>query len=209
MIVSRILAIAILLVLAPVILAVALLVLATMGRPVIFRQLRSGQGGRVFTLFKFRTMKDARDASGCLLPDNERVTVPGKFLRRTRLDELPGLLNVARGDLQLVGPRPLLPETIEQLGDAGNKRGRVRPGITGWAQVNGNTLLDLRQKVEFDLWYIEHRSLLLDVQIICRTLLVMVAGERTRKVARSSQRADKPQQQELSGLPDKAADDRG
>lgn len=208
MIVTRILAIAISLALAPIMLAVALLVLGCMGRPVIFRQIRSGQGGRPFTLFKFRTMNDARDASGKLLPDRERVTAAGKFLRRTRLDELPGLLNVARGDLLLVGPRPLLPETIAGLGDAGRQRGQVKPGLTGWAQVNGNTLLDLRQKVELDLWYIENRSFPLDAQIVCKTLLVMIAGERKREVGRS-ETSNKPRGKVLVELPDKAADDRG
>ncbi|MXP44327.1 sugar transferase [Altererythrobacter sediminis] len=168
-------------------LAISLVVLFSLGSPVIFRQRRSGKGGHRFTLVKFRSMNDRRDMAGQLLPDEERVTVSGRFLRRTRLDELPGLINVARGEMAFVGPRPLLPETIEGLGRDGRKRGRVRPGLTGWAQVNGNTLLTLKQKVELDLWYVDHHNVWLDAKILLRTVLVMVAGERVSAAAEGPQ----------------------
>jgi len=169
--------------LAPLMLAISLVVYSSMGSPVIFRQRRSGQGGKLFTLVKFRSMNDRRDTAGQLLPDEERVTAFGRFLRHTRLDELPGLVNVAMGEMAFVGPRPLLPETIDGLGRDGRERGKVRPGLTGWAQVNGNTLLTLKQKVELDLWYVDHCSPWLDAKILLRTVLVMVAGERLSAAA--------------------------
>lgn len=175
---SRIVALLGLLVTVPLLLLLALLVLLTMGGPVIFRQRRSGKGGVPFTLIKFRSMNDRRNAQGELLPDAERVTALGRFLRRSRLDELPGLWNVAMGDLAFVGPRPLLPQTIAELDELGRRRGMVRPGLTGWAQVNGNTLLTLRQKIALDLWYVEHRNAMVDARILLRTLLVMIGGER-------------------------------
>lgn len=153
-------------------------VLLSMGRPVLFRQQRSGLEGRTFTLLKLRSMREARDASGRTLPDRERTTAFGHFLRRSRLDELPGLYNVAVGDMTFVGPRPLLRETIASLGRDGAERGKVRPGLTGWSQVNGNTLLSLEEKVALDLWYVAHASPLLDLRILMMTAWVMVCGER-------------------------------
>lgn len=176
--VSRLIALFLLALSLPAMALLALLVAISMGRPVIFRQARSGKDGKDFTLVKFRSMSDARDARGDLLPDADRTTMVGSFLRRSRLDELPGLLNVVRGEMNFVGPRPLLPQTIASKGEAGRRRGAVAPGITGWAQVNGNTLLTLDEKIALDLWYIEHRSWTLDLQIILRTLLVMIGGER-------------------------------
>ena len=130
-------------------------------------------------------MRDARDATGAHLPDAERTTLVGSLLRRSRLDELPGLLNVVRGEMNFVGPRPLLPPTIAEKGEAGRRRGEVCPGLTGWAQVNGNTLLTLDEKIALDLWYIDNRSFWLDLQILMRTLLVMVGGERRTASAMS------------------------
>lgn len=168
---------------APVIGILALGVMVTMGRPVLFRQQRSGLYGSTFTLLKLRSMRDASDRMGRPLPDEERVTVLGRFLRRSRLDELPGLVNVLRAEMAFVGPRPLLPETISGLGAAGVERGSVLPGLTGWAQVNGNTLLSLEEKIALDLWYARHRSWSLDLRILARTLWVMLGGERrTRSV---------------------------
>lgn len=169
---------------SPVQVLLGLLVLSSLGRPILFRQVRCGRLGQPFVLYKFRTMRDDRDEAGRLLPDEERVTAVGAFLRRTRLDELPGLLNIAKGEMAFVGPRPLLPETIEELGDKGRRRSLVRPGMTGWAQVNGNTLLSLDEKVALDLWYIDHAGLWLDLTILQRTLLVMIGGERRTKTLR-------------------------
>ncbi|TPG21599.1 sugar transferase [Sphingomonas koreensis] len=163
---------------SPLLLLTALAVLIALGRPLIFVQTRAGQGGRPFGLIKFRTMTDRRDRSGRLLPDAERTPRTGLVLRRTRLDDLLGLLNVVKGDLAIVGPRPLLPETIARLGSAGERRSAVLPGITGWAQVNGNTLLSDDQKVAFDLWYVEHRSWRIDAAIVLRTIDVLLRGER-------------------------------
>jgi lipopolysaccharide/colanic/teichoic acid biosynthesis glycosyltransferase len=167
-----------LLLLAPVLLLVAVAVRICLGAPVLFRQRRSGRDARAFEMPKFRSMTDARDRSGSLLPDAERLTRLGRFLRRSRLDELPGLTSIVRGDMALVGPRPLLPETIAAMGEAGRRRGAVRPGLTGWAQVNGNALLSNEDKLSLDLWYIANRSLGLDLAIIFRTLWVVAAGER-------------------------------
>ncbi len=176
--ISRLVALLLLILTVPLLALLALLVGLSMGRPVIFRQTRSGKRGAGFVLIKFRSMNDARGARGELLPDDDRITLVGRLLRRTRFDELPGLVNVLRGEMNFVGPRPLLPRTIAEKGEAGRRRGQVKPGITGWAQVNGNTLLTLDEKIALDLWYIDNRNLWLDLQIILRTLLVMVGGER-------------------------------
>ncbi|MBT0667215.1 sugar transferase [Novosphingobium profundi] len=172
---------------APILVALGLGVGITMGRPILFRQARSGLGQKGFTLLKLRSMRSAFDADGHPLPDAERVTRFGRFLRRSRLDELPGLWNVACGDMAFIGPRPLLPETIAQLGESGRERARVRPGLTGWSQVNGNTLLSLHEKVELDLHYIANAGPRLDFQILARTLWVMIGGE--RRAARPRERA--------------------
>ena len=153
------------------------------GRPVLFIQTRSGFGGRCFRVVKFRSMNNARDADGVLLPDAERITTAGRVLRATRIDEFPQLWNVLIGDMSLIGPRPLLPSTVAEAGEAGRERGRVRPGVTGWAQVNGNTLLSDSDKIALDTWYIRNRSLGLDVRIVARTLLVSLRGERRDVVA--------------------------
>jgi len=162
----------------PLMALVALAVVATLGRPALFTQLRAGRHGRAFRLVKFRTMTETRDAAGRLLPDHQRTPPMGRLLRRSRLDELPGLWNLLRGDITLVGPRPLLPEAIKNLGAAGRMRRAVRPGLTGWAQVNGNSLLGEADKIALDLWYIHNRSLRRDIVILLRTLWVSVAGER-------------------------------
>ncbi|WP_345719704.1 sugar transferase [Qipengyuania xiapuensis] len=175
---SRFAAAVMLLLLAPVAALLALVSLISMGGPVLFRQERSGLHGQPFTMVKFRSMNDARDAEGRLLPDGQRVTAWGRFLRRSRLDELPGLWSIVRGDMAFVGPRPLLPGTIASLGERGRQRGQVRPGLTGWAQVNGNTLLSLDEKVALDLDYVRNASLGLDCRIILRTIAVMIAGEK-------------------------------
>lgn len=166
----------------PILLILAAVVLVFQGRPILFHQMRSGKGGLPFKMVKFRSMRDLRDANGVPLPDEARVTKIGTFLRRSRLDELPGLWNVATGDIAFIGPRPLLPETILGLGERGIKRGQVAPGLTGWSQVNGNTLLTLDEKIDLDLWYIDNRSLRTDCTVLIATLWVMLGGEKRSKV---------------------------
>ncbi|WP_082652342.1 sugar transferase [Aureimonas sp. AU12] len=161
----------------PLWIPVACIVVASVGRPILFRQTRSGLGGVPFTLCKFRTMTNERGADGQLLPDRLRETAATRLLRRLRLDELPQLLAVALGDMSFFGPRPLLPETVEGFGERGRLRGLVRPGLTGWAQVSGNTRLSDAQKLSLDLWYIRHRSLALNARILMRTALVLLRGE--------------------------------
>ncbi|KEQ54124.1 sugar transferase [Sphingobium chlorophenolicum] len=171
-------AVALLGLLSPLLLLLSALVLIDVGRPLLFRQFRSGRGGRPFIMIKFRTMRDLRDRQEALLPDARRVTALGRFLRRSRLDELPELVNIARGEMDFIGPRPLLPDTVDAMGRDGVERGLVRPGLTGLAQVSGNTLLSLEEKLCFDLRYVRNRSARLDARIIARTLLVVARGEK-------------------------------
>ena len=159
---------------APVMALIALGVRRKLGRPIVFRQVRPGLGARPFTMFKFRTMRDARDDSGRPLPDLERLTAFGKWLRSTSLDELPELWNVLRGDMSLVGPRPLLPEYLELYTPFQARRHEVRPGITGWAQVNGRNAVTWQERFELDVHYVDHRSLLLDLRILAMTVLIVL-----------------------------------
>lgn len=149
-----------------------------LGPPLSFRQVRCGLDGRHIVIRKFRTMRDIRDVQGLLLPDAERVTPATRVIRRLRLDELPQLLAVFDGDLAFVGPRPLKPETIAAFGRAGMLRCSVRPGLTGWAQVNGNTLLSDPDKLALDIWYVDHKSFVLDLRIVARTIGMLIFGER-------------------------------
>lgn len=165
---------------SPVLAALALLVRFRTGSPVIFIQVRSGSEGKPFRLFKFRSMTDEADAQGGLLPDESRITSVGRTLRRFRLDELPELCNVLIGDMSLVGPRPLPPEQTESLNSFQVRRLEVRPGLTGWAQVSGNTLLTLDEKMLLDVWYVDHRSLRLDATILAETVDVVLFGEKVR-----------------------------
>ena len=160
-----------LVVLSPVIGAVALAVRVQMGSPVLFRQKRPGHHGQPFELLKFRSMIDAFDAEGRLRSDAERLTALGRWLRATSLDELPQLWNVLRGDMSLVGPRPLLMDYLPLYDAAQARRHDVRPGVTGLAQVRGRNLLDWRQKFELDIWYVDHCSFLLDLRILCLTVI--------------------------------------
>ncbi|BAV65625.1 sugar transferase [Sphingobium cloacae] len=170
---------------APVLLGIAVAVRLSMGRPVIFSQIRSGLHRHPYALRKFRTMTDALDGNGQLLPDDLRTTRVGAFLRRSRLDELPELWNIVKGEMSFIGPRPLLPPTIAVMQDKGERRCSVRPGLTGWAQTKGGQLLSLSEKLDLDLWYIDHASLRLDAVILWRTLLVVLLGDR-RSYAPSS-----------------------
>lgn len=160
-----------LVVLSPAIALTALAIRLRMGSPVLFRQLRPGLGGRPFELLKFRTMRDALDAQGRPLPDAKRLTPLGTFLRASSLDELPQLWNVLRGDMSLVGPRPLLMEYLPLFTPEQARRHEVRPGITGWAQVNGRNAVSWERKFELDVWYVDNRSFVLDLRILGLTLL--------------------------------------
>ncbi|MGQ9768866.1 MAG: sugar transferase [Anaerolineae bacterium] len=166
-----------LVVLSPVILIIALAIRLWMGPQVSFRQVRPGLYGRPFTLYKFRTMTDARDVQGNLLPDAERLTPLGRFLRATSLDELPELWNVLKGDMSLVGPRPLLMQYLDRYTPEQARRHEVRPGITGWAQVNGRNALSWEQKFALDVWYVDNLSLWLDLKIIALTVWKILKRE--------------------------------
>jgi lipopolysaccharide/colanic/teichoic acid biosynthesis glycosyltransferase len=154
---------------APVQAAVAAAIRVTMGSPVFFRQARPGRHARTFHIYKFRTMTDAHDANGELLPDEARLTAVGRFIRSTSLDELPQLWNVLRGDLSFVGPRPLLVRYLPRYSREQARRHDVLPGITGWAQINGRNALDWNSKLALDVWYVDHWNLLLDFRILART----------------------------------------
>jgi lipopolysaccharide/colanic/teichoic acid biosynthesis glycosyltransferase len=164
-------------VLAPVGLAVAALARAKLGSPVLFRQPRPGRDGRVFELVKFRTMTDERDATGALLPDSQRLTAFGRWLRRSSLDELPTLWNVIRGDMSLVGPRPLLVRYLDRYTPEQRRRHEVAPGITGWAQIHGRNALSWEEKFDLDVWYVENLSLRTDLAILFQTI-TQVMGQR-------------------------------
>jgi lipopolysaccharide/colanic/teichoic acid biosynthesis glycosyltransferase len=159
-----------LLLLSPLLAAVATLIRLRLGSPVLFRQERAGWHGSRFECLKFRTMTDARDANGHLLPDADRLTGFGRFLRSTSLDELPELINVIRGEMSLVGPRPLLAKYLDRYSAEQMRRHEVRPGITGWAQINGRNALNWDRRFELDLWYVEHWSLWLDLSILTKTV---------------------------------------
>lgn len=168
-IVDVVLALLALIVLSPLMVTVALLARGKLGPPVLLRQQRPGLHGKPFTIYKLRTMTDARDRQGNLLPDAKRLTPLGRFLRSTSLDELPELINVLRGDMSLVGPRPLLMQYLERYTPEQMRRHEVRPGITGWAQVNGRNAITWEQKFALDVWYVDHWSLWLDVRIAALT----------------------------------------
>lgn len=159
-----------LVVLSPVYCSVAYKVKKNLGSPVLFRQTRPGQHGVPFEMIKFRSMKDSMDVDGNPLPDSERLTAFGKTLRSTSLDELPGLWNVIKGDMSLVGPRPLLMEYLPLYNDEQHRRHLLRPGITGYAQVNGRNAIGWDEKFKLDLWYIENQSLWLDIKILFKTV---------------------------------------
>jgi sugar transferase EpsL len=163
-------ALVLLILLSPVLLVLGVAGLAALGRPILFRQVRPGLEARPFELIKFRTMLETRDAGGSLLPNQQRLTRYGRFLRAASLDELPELWNVVRGDMSLVGPRPLLMEYLPLYTPRQARRHEVRPGITGWAQVNGRNLVPWEERFEMDVWYVDNRSLWLDVRILFMTI---------------------------------------
>ena len=163
--------------LSPVLGVVALLVLFDLGPPILFRQQRPGLHGAPFTMLKFRTMRDERDEQGRQVPDSQRVTRLGRFLRRMSLDELPELLNVIRGDMSLVGPRPLFMRYLDRYSPEQMRRHEVKPGMTGWTQLNGRNALTWEEKFAFDIWYVDNRSLILDTKILIRTFWKVLTGE--------------------------------
>lgn len=160
--------------LAPVMLGVAIAGLIALGRPVLFFQLRSGKHGKPFHCWKFRSMSNATDASGALLPDSERLGRYGKFLRSSSLDELPSLMNVLRGEMSLIGPRPLVVRYLERYSPHQKRRLEVKPGVTGWSQVNGRNELSWADRFDADVWYVDHLSFWLDVKILFLTVSSVV-----------------------------------
>ena len=189
-----------LIVLSPVLLVVSVWVAVALGRPVLFRQVRPGKDGKPFRMCKFRSMTDGRDKDGNLLPDSERLTRFGKFLRSSSLDELPGLWNVLKGDMSLVGPRPLLMAYLPLYSPEQARRHEVRPGITGWAQVNGRNAISWDDKFRLDVWYVDNQSFWLYIRILLLTVKkvfardgISAAGEATMPAFTGSQeRAKQP-----------------
>ena len=163
--------------LSPIFVLVAIgLFFANDGKPFFF-QLRPGKDGKIFKIIKFKTMTDKKDENGNLLPDADRLTKIGSLVRKTSLDEIPQLLNVIKGDMALVGPRPLLPQYLELYNDFQRRRNEVKPGITGWAQVNGRNSISWEKKFEYDVWYVDNVSFLLDIKILIMTVLKVVKSE--------------------------------
>jgi lipopolysaccharide/colanic/teichoic acid biosynthesis glycosyltransferase len=156
--------------LSPFLLILAIAIYIRMGSPILFAQPRPGKDGRIFTFYKFRTMTDECDRYGNLLPDKQRLTTLGQLLRETSLDELPQLWNVLKGDMSFVGPRPLLVAYLDRYSPEQARRHEVKPGITGWAQINGRNALSWEEKFKLDVWYVDHRSLWLDLKIILLTI---------------------------------------
>jgi lipopolysaccharide/colanic/teichoic acid biosynthesis glycosyltransferase len=174
---DKLVALMILIILAPVFLvSFVLLAFANDGKP-FFLQLRPGKNVKLFKIIKFKTMNDKKDVHGNLLPDNQRLTKVGKFLRKTSMDELPQLINVIKGDMSMVGPRPLLPEYIALYTPEQAKRHKVKPGITGWAQVNGRNAISWKEKFQLDVWYVEHQSFVLDLKILLMTLSKVIKSD--------------------------------
>lgn len=158
------------------ILVTIVLFFANQGKP-FFLQLRPGKNGKLFKIIKFKTMNDKKDACGLLLSDEKRLTKIGSFVRKTSLDEIPQLINAVKGDMSLIGPRPLLPEYLHLYSDFQKRRHEVKPGITGWAQVNGRNAIGWNEKFELDVWYVDHISFMLDLKILCMTIQKVVKSE--------------------------------
>jgi undecaprenyl phosphate N,N'-diacetylbacillosamine 1-phosphate transferase len=168
---DKTLAVILIILFSPVYLTVSLLILLKMGKPILFRQKRPGYHEKIFGIYKFRTMTNEKDENGELLPDEERLVGVGKFIRSASLDELPQLFNVLKGEMSFVGPRPLLIKYLPLYNPKQKKRHMVKPGITGWAQINGRNAISWEQKFEYDIWYVENQSFWLDMKILWRTFL--------------------------------------
>ena len=164
-------------VLSPIIAIVSLLVAINLGTPILFKQLRPGYKGKPFYIYKFRTMREAFDTKGNLLPDHQRLTTFGRFLRSSSLDELPELWNVLKGNMSLVGPRPLRMDYLPRYSAEQARRHDVLPGITGWAQINGRNAISWDEKFRLDIWYVDHQNLLLDIKILWLTVLKVFKRE--------------------------------
>lgn len=184
--IDLLIAVLMVIVLSPLVIIIIILVRFNLGSPVLFQQRRPGLHGKTFVLYKFRTMLDTVDSQGLSLPDQKRLTKFGRFLRASSLDELPELINILRGDMSLVGPRPLLIEYLSLYSPEQARRHEVRPGLTGWAQVNGRNALSWEEKFALDIWYIDNRTLMLDLRILwmtaCKVLLregISADGEAT------------------------------
>lgn len=166
-----------LLLLSPIFISITVfLYFSNQGKPFFFQQ-RPGKDGKIFKIVKFKTMNDKRDSQGNLLPDADRLTKVGMFVRKTSLDEIPQLLNVLRGDMSLIGPRPLLTHYLHLYNDFQNRRHEVKPGITGWAQVNGRNAISWDKKFEYDVWYVDHLSFWLDIKILVKTVMKVIKSE--------------------------------
>lgn len=166
-----------LLLLAPVLLLLGALIFLTMGAPVLFKQARPGLNGKIFYIWKFRSMVNLRDAKGNLLPDEDRITALGHFIRNTSMDELPALWCVIKGDMSLVGPRPLLVEYLDRYSPSQARRHEVKPGITGWAQVNGRNAISWEEKFKLDVWYVDNNNFFLDMKVLLLTLKKVIFRE--------------------------------
>jgi undecaprenyl phosphate N,N'-diacetylbacillosamine 1-phosphate transferase len=168
---DRVLAFVLIIVFLPIMIVVSIFIYIAMGRPIFFRQVRPGKNERLFTIYKFRTMSDDKDSEGNFLPDELRLKGFGKLIRKLSLDELPQLFNVLKGDMSFIGPRPLLTEYLDIYSDRQKRRHDVKPGITGWAQINGRNAISWKKKFELDLWYVENISFMLDLKIFFLTFL--------------------------------------
>ena len=177
----------------PIMVIVAIIIYFTMGKPVFFKQTRPGLKGKPFVIYKFRTMLDLRDKSGNLLPDEKRLTTIGKFLRSTTLDELPEFWNVLKGDMSLVGPRPLLMEYLNRYTPEQARRHEVKPGITGWAQVNGRNAISWEEKFKLDVWYVDNWSIWLDIKIIVITIWKILKREGINQEGQATMEEFNPQ----------------
>ena len=175
--VDILIAVASVILLTPIFILIGFFVRIRIGSPVLFRQVRPGLHGRPFVIYKFRTMTDKRDEDGNLLPDGERLTRLGRFLRKTSLDELPEFFNVIKGDMSIVGPRPLLMQYLDRYTPEQARRHEVKPGITGWAQVNGRNAITWEEKFKLDVWYVDNWSLWLDLKIILMTVRKILKRE--------------------------------
>ena len=171
---DKLLALFLLILFSPFLIITAILIIWKMGNPILFKQKRPGLHEQIFGIYKFRTMTNEKDVNGELLPDDQRLVGIGKFVRSTSLDELPQLFNVLKGDMSFVGPRPLLVEYLDLYNDEQKRRHDVKPGITGWAQVNGRNAISWEQKFEYDVWYVENQSFWLDIKILWLTFLKVV-----------------------------------